>query len=409
MDVGYGHQRPSARGAAVAGTTAGERAARSGEATVLRLSGEIDLAGRRALDDRLRGRTGLVVVDLSGVIVLSAAALAVLIAHADRLSGEGGRLLVVPGGQDMRRLLHITHAEDVLDIHDSVSDALADPARRSGPVGETLWHRVNLPDQEARQLRRRLRTQPTIARALAVVRERYGLPDGEIAFTVLRDCSQRHNLRLHLVAGALLTAPPPSRPEAELWFPGRRRQPGPPLSFAGRAVAQGRNRTAVLDALLDAVTECMDTDVADLQMIDLADGQLWLERQRGMAGRLLDVVDSAAYAGTAPSAAVRRQARVVVADVATDPVLGDSTVRSTLLAAGCRAMQSTPLLRPSGRPVGVVSTHDARTGRTPTAAQRVRMGSMTAQAGAWLEWHRRTVVLDALEQVHRAVRQQRLR
>jgi GAF domain-containing protein len=56
---------------------------------------------------------------------------------------------------------------------------------------------------------------------------------------------------------------------------------------------------------------------------------------------------------------MNKQARVVVADVATDPVFSGGS-REMLLRSNVRSVQSTPLISPSGEFVGMVSTHYTR-------------------------------------------------
>ena len=258
-------------------------------------------------------------------------------------------------------------------------------------------------ERHTHRLRRQRRTQPIITRALGTLQQRYGLPATDTAFTLLRDTSQHHNLRLHTLAAAFLAAAPATT-HADRWFPGRGRHAAPPLTFASRSIAREANRAAVLDALLDAVCTGLDTNTADLQTIDLADGDLRLERHLGLSADILDLVDSPAYADTAPASAVRTGQRTMIRDVATDPLFHDRRTRTVMLASGFRAMQSTPLVTPSGRRLGTVSTHHARAGRTFSTTERTRLDTMTTQLGSWLEWYQRTVVLDALEHLHHAAR-----
>jgi anti-anti-sigma factor len=378
----------------------------AGDAAVVRLRGEIDVADCRALDRRLRGHTGRIVVDLTHVTLLSAAAIGVLIAHAERLADADGALLVAAGTPDIRRLLRVIQADTVLRTYDGLPQAMEAsqiPAGQESPPYRGR-RRVDLRGGADRALRRRLRTQPTVARAMGVLQERYGLANADVAFDVLRLSSQRHNLRLHLVAAVFLAAPAPERPQDEVWFPGRLRRVAPRLTFADRSVSSSGNRTAVLDAVLDAMMACLDTEIAHLLMIEIRQGALCLERHRGLTAEYLEFIDSGRAPLTVPTLAVRRRARVVIADVAADPVFTDGGERLVLLAAGSRAIQSSPLLAASGEPVGVATTGHLRRGRVPTVAEHARLDRICAEAGAWLEWHRRTVVLDALEQVHQSAR-----
>lgn len=60
----------------------------------------------------------------------------------------------------------------------------------------------------------------------------------------------------------------------------------------------------------------------------------------------------------------------------------------------------------SGVAIGV-STHHTRPGRVPSAGEQRLLDTVSREAGAWLDWHRRTVVLDVLEDVHRSARSRR--
>jgi hypothetical protein len=83
----------------------------------------------------------------------------------------------------------------------------------------------------------------------------------------------------------------------------------------------------------------------------------------------------------------------------------DPASRTAMLAARARAVQSTPLVAAGGRCVGTVSTLDSRAGRTPSDHQAAGLDVIARDAGSWLAWHQRTIVLDALEYLHQTARQ----
>jgi hypothetical protein len=58
--------------------------------------------------------------------------------------------------------------------------------------------------------------------------ERYALPASEQAFSLLREASQRFNIKLHTLADAVVRPPGPD-PDAAVWFRGRARSGPPPL------------------------------------------------------------------------------------------------------------------------------------------------------------------------------------
>jgi anti-anti-sigma regulatory factor len=323
-----------------------------------------------------------VVVDLDGLTTLTAAGVRVLIAHTKLRS-----LRTVASTPHVRKILELTSAPGELAMYDSVTAAIA--ACHASPDLAELR-------QEIYGLRAALRTRPMIARALGLIQGRYRMSDADKAFTLLRESAQRHNLKLHTLASALLTAPPPRSPGE--WFPGRVRRPAPPLSFQPHD--KQHNRTAVLATFLEKAIDLMDTTTGDLQLVDAPNGVLRLEQHRGLPPEFIDFFATVNDSSTSCGVALRRKTRVVVPDVATDPIFAGTTSRKMVLDVGIRSVQSTPLLTPDGRCVGMISTHDSRIGKTPTARQTAQLDCESNELANWLDWHQRTIVLDALEYIH---------
>ncbi|MFI6936306.1 ANTAR domain-containing protein [Streptomyces sp. NPDC050287] len=134
---------------------------------------------------------------------------------------------------------------------------------------------------EVRDLRARARVRPLIAQAQGMLRERYALPDAESAFSLPQRASQRSNVKMRTLAGALLSAPRPD-PRDTLWFPSRVRQPEPSVSFVAGAGPGGRHRTAVLGAVLSRTLDVTGTDMGTVPLPDPVRGGLCLERHTGL-------------------------------------------------------------------------------------------------------------------------------
>ncbi len=337
----------------------------------VRVAGTVDARSSEYLRLKLRELVqpdaGDVLMDLHGVLELSTPGVQVLIELAETLACAGRRLRLVPG------------------------DGGALPL---GPVHDEV-RRLR---KEVRDLRGQLRTRPLVARALGILQARYGLPDEAAAHELLRDASQRHNLKMRSVASAVLAAPPPA--QGDQWFPGRFRRPAPEVAFLTRT-EQGLS--AFLNALLDAALTAASAPMGSVQLVDQDQGGLRLERQRGFTEDAIDYFTGVSGDETACGRALRGE-RVVVADVTTDPIHTGHESGEVLLAMGVRAVQSTPLLTPTGQVVGVVSTYHPEPGRVPTDAEAAALDRISAEAGAWLHWHQRTVVLDALEYLHQSAR-----
>ncbi len=377
---------------------------------VVRLTGEIGADGSRTLEHWLRTRipaeSRYVVVDLSGVSLLGAPGVRVLVEHTDRQALAGRRMLTVAGNSHVRRILRLLRVTTVVGEYDSVPLAIAAciPSSRSAglalpdddqPVvtGGADGEMVSL-RQEVLSLRAALRTRPVITRAAGVLQERYGLPDFEAAFGLLRESAQHHDLKPETLARELLLAP---APRAEIWFPDRVRLPAPSLSFSQQRRQHKRNRTAVLGLFLSAVLGYMQTPMADVQLVDAPGRRPRLELYRNLppdiADHLADLDDPEATAAQAVTRGTR-----LVEDVSTD---SGHTSSVTLAKAGIRTVQCTPLLAQDDHCVGVVSTYHSEPGFRPGRLQCAKVDHAAAETGLWLAWHRRTVIVDALEQLHR--------
>ncbi|MFQ6148118.1 ANTAR domain-containing protein [Streptomyces seoulensis] len=248
--------------------------------------------------------------------------------------------------------------------------------------------------------RNRLLAHATVAAAQSVLVERYRLASPEEAFALLRQASQTHNVKLHTLADALASSPPP--PDgAAVWFPGRARHGSPPLPDLELDRHASTQHGAVLKAALHRALAVTGTSMGNLQLAE--GGVLRMEKHAGLPRRFTDFFTFVDHATTSCSQAARRQCQVTVRDVATAPVF-DEASRQVILDAGSRACHSVPLLTDGGRLAGIVSTHHARPLSDLPRAQYEALEKMGRTVGRWLSWHRRTLVLDALEHLHGAAR-----
>ena len=84
---------------------------------------------------------------------------------------------------------------------------------------------------------------------------------------------------------------------------------------------------------------------------------LHIVAQRGFAQPFLEFFARVSHDGSACGAAMKQCKRIVVTDVATDPIFAGTVAGSVLKDAHVGAVQSTPLLASSGWVLGVLSTH----------------------------------------------------
>lgn len=134
-------------------------------------------------------------------------------------------------------------------------------------------------------------------------------------------------------------------------------------------------------------------------------GLLRLEKHSGLGRQFTDFFAFVDHSGTACAQAARDCRQVTIRDVASATVF-DEDSRHVILHAGSRACHSVPLLDERGVLLGVISSH-ARPITGFTRSQLAVLHETADVVGRWLAWHRRTVILDALEDLQRTARQAR--
>ncbi len=101
-----------------------------GDATVLAVSGELDLASSPALEDALEqvhaSDCSLVIMDLRELEFMDSTGLSVLIKAQQRALQAGRRFGLVKGGTQVQRLLSLTGIDERMTVADSPEELLSD-------------------------------------------------------------------------------------------------------------------------------------------------------------------------------------------------------------------------------------------------------------------------------------------
>jgi GAF domain-containing protein len=135
--------------------------------------------------------------------------------------------------------------------------------------------------------------------------------------------------------------------------------PAKPTSGERNPYLQFRGRRWLRD-LLGASIAATDADFGDVQLFDSRYGVLRIVANEGFETDFLDyfeIVDCGEHCSC--GAAMKQGSRIVVGDVANNPVFSGGS-REMLLHSDVRSVQSTPLFDMSGRFLGMVSTHYRR-------------------------------------------------
>jgi GAF domain-containing protein len=142
-------------------------------------------------------------------------------------------------------------------------------------------------------------------------------------------------------------------------------------------LAAVRDQLAAEQEILDAAIEITHADLGNVQLVDRASGVLRIGAQRGFEAEFLDFFDAVHDGVAACGSAMQSGRRVIVEDVANDPIFEGTKACDILLAAGVLAVQRRWWTAP-GRCSGC--------SRPTTARGAARM---SASSIGWTCWHAR--------------------
>ena len=113
----------------------------------------------------------------------------------------------------------------------------------------------------------------------------------------------------------------------------------------------------LLDQILDAAIGITGADKGSIQLLEEDGCTLRLTAQRGLPRDFLDFFSRVHKGQGACGTVLETGERLTVGDVTTHPLFAGFSALRVLLSAGCRAVQSTPLLTRYGHLVGILSTY----------------------------------------------------
>ena len=239
-------------------------------------------------------------------------------------------------------------------------------------------------------------SRSTVITAINRLQEQHGISEPEAAFTVLRTASQRHNVKLRVVAAALMAA------EADVSGDGMTAacEP-PPLSFSCRAQSPCPNRTDVMHDLMRAAIGMTGAAFGTVQSRDPIHGGLIIEGHQGFDRLFLDFFSYVDGPGSACGATLTGGSPVWVGDVETSTVFAEAA-RETVLGAGVRSVLSTPLRDQRGIVRGVIATYFTQPYHRLDDATVSWVQRRADECARWLLWYDKAVMPTVLRAVHAA-------
>lgn len=112
-----------------------------------------------------------------------------------------------------------------------------------------------------------------------------------------------------------------------------------------------------LSEVVARAIEMAGADMGNLQILNPRTNNLHIAAQVGLSKRFLEFFETVQHNQGACGTALARGQRVIVDNVASNPIFRGTKAREIILKEGVRAVQSIPLTTLSGQLVGVLSTH----------------------------------------------------
>ena len=127
----------------------------------------------------------------------------------------------------------------------------------------------------------------------------------------------------------------------------------------------------VLEETLDAAIAITEADFGDIRVLNARSSELEIVAARGFPAWWIEYWRGVGNGQGRFSSTLEHAERVIVEDVLESPILNTSDALDILIRAGVRAVQSTPLIDPSGMLLGMISTHYSKPQRPPERALRL--------------------------------------
>ncbi len=129
------------------------------------------------------------------------------------------------------------------------------------------------------------------------------------------------------------------------------------LQKVGTLFVREGNLEPVLGEIVDTAISISGADFGNIQLLNPKTSELQIVAQRGFPKWWIDFWKRVCNGKGTCGTALERGERVIVEDVEQSPIFIGTPALEIQLKAGVRAVQSTPLVSRSGRPIGMFSTH----------------------------------------------------
>ncbi len=117
------------------------------------------------------------------------------------------------------------------------------------------------------------------------------------------------------------------------------------------------NLTAALGEIVETAMVICGADFGNVQLVNPNSSDLTIVAQRGFPPWWLDFWSTVSRGQGTCGTALERGERVIIEDIEQSPIFAGTAALDIQRKAGVRAVQSTPIVSRSGKPLGMFSTH----------------------------------------------------
>ena len=162
-----------------------------------------------------------------------------------------------------------------------------------------------------------------------------------------------------------------------------------------------KSLTEVLSETLEWVIEFAEADFGNIQLVD-PEGHLRIFVHRGFPDWWVEYWDTVSAGQGVCGTSVVLGEHVIVEDVEQSPIFAGSPALDIQLKAGIRAVQSTPVITPSGQVVAMISTHYRKPHRPSEKIQK-KLDLVAAFLAAFIERTQHAVNLPLADHTYRSI------
>jgi DNA-binding NarL/FixJ family response regulator len=143
--------------------------------------------------------------------------------------------------------------------------------------------------------------------------------------------------------------------------PGKAEDPGSTIGSEGHPTTNNPYvlfRTSPwIPKILTSIIEATDANFGDVQLLDSSRQALRIVAHQGFDTDFVTFFETVSTASLCCVQAMKQRSRVIVSDIASDPLLQHTQARDMILRSRIHTCQSTPMIASSGELIGVASTH----------------------------------------------------